>query len=342
MQTTEQLKEDNQASNSFDNVGESDPSENDYEMLEVFQKYPSFTLEDKPYLLLFTRLAVKAECASRAIIPTRGVKREVLRLKRANDSILKATLFTPQKFKPKKGQSGKLPVLLFCHGGSFVIGSLSAHVRLCERIVKETNCAVIMPDYRLAPSNRFPLGFEDCYQTLDWILKQGESHGLDPNRIAVMGDSAGGAMAASLAQKALDNDIKLKGQLLIYPALDAECRTESARTFVETPLFNAETVKNMWDLYLQCEKRAWPPYASPAHREKLDDLPTTYIETAEFDPLRDEGIAYAKALQEAGVKTDLRETKGTIHGYDMAEPKLNITRSSINARLAFIKNIFKD
>ncbi|MCG8673390.1 MAG: alpha/beta hydrolase [Pseudomonadales bacterium] len=337
MQITEPLKEDSQATSNVEPFNRSNPSENDYEMLEVFQKYPSFTLEDKPYLLLFTRLAVKAECASRAIIPMRGVKREALRLKRANDSILKATLF-----KPQKKQTGKLPILLLCHGGSFVIGSLSAHVRLCERIVKETNCAVIMPDYRLAPSNRFPLGFEDCYQTLDWILKQGESHGIDPKRIAVMGDSAGGAMAASLAQKALDNDIKLRGQLLIYPALDAECRTESARTFVETPLFNAETVKNMWDLYLQCEKRAWPPYASPAHREKLDDLPPTYIETAEFDPLRDEGIAYAKALKESGVKTDLRETKGTIHGYDMAEPKLNITRASINARLAFIKKIFQD
>lgn len=323
-------------------LDESNESTGDYELLEVFQKYPSFTLEDKPYLLLFTRLAVKAECASRSIIPMRGVKRENLRLKRANDSTLKATLFKPQKFKQEAKQTEKLPVLIYYHGGSFVIGSLSAHVRLCERIAKETNCAVVLPDFRLAPSNRFPLGFEDCFQTLDWIVKEGQSKGLDPQRIAVMGDSAGGTMAASIAQKALDRDIKLRGQLLIYPALDAECRSESVRTFVDTPLLNGESVRNMWDLYLQCEKRAWPPYASPAHREKLDNLPATYIETAEFDPLRDEGIAYAKALAESGVKTQLRQTKGTVHGYDMAQPKLGVTRSSMNARLAFLKSIFED
>lgn len=321
----------------IDKIEENNGSANDSELMEEFQKYPSFVLEDKPLLLAFTRLAVKAECATRSAIPMRGVKREVIRLKRANEPELKATLF-----QPKKKQTGALPTLLFCHGGSFVIGSISAHVRLCERIVKETNCAVIMPDYRLAPANRFPLGFNDCFQTLEWIINEGPSRGLDAERIAVMGDSAGGAMAASLAQKALDRGITLKGQILIYPGLDAECKTESARTFVDTPLFNSETVKNMWDMYLQCDKRAWPKYASPAARENYENLAPTYIETAEFDPQRDEGIAYAKALQESGVKTELRETKGTIHGYDMAAPNLGVTRSSMNARLTFLKTIFAD
>ena len=160
-----------------------------------------------------------------------------------------------------------------------------------------------------------------------------------------MGDSAGGCFAAGVAQKAFDEKrIKLCGQCLIYPALDNSCSTFSATNFTDAPIFNGVANKRMWEVYLPnpftgSSASNAPAYAAPANRKDLTGLAPAFVETAEFDPLRDEGEAYAKRLLEAGVAVTEHNPKGTIHGYDMIKPNA-LAQEAINKRCDFLKSVF--
>ena len=139
--------------------------------------------------------------------------------------------------------------------------------------------------------------------------------------MALVGDSAGGALAAGVSQQALDRgENPVCAQILIYPVTDHETRTESARSFTDTPMWRTGSNLAMWKVYLRgSDPAAVPAYAAPLHRDSFAGLPPAFVEVAEFDPLRDEGIEYARALEAAGVATELREVKGGIHGYDLVE-----------------------
>ena len=199
---------------------------------------------------------------------------------------------------------------------------------------------VIFVDYRLAPKHPFPCGFEDCYASLEWVLSEAETLGIDTRRIAVMGDSAGGALAAGVAQKAMDKDNPVLAQSLVYPVLDSECKTPSAKNFTDVPVWNSIYNQRMWQTYLKnCPAGDPPLYAAPGIRSCLAGPPFSYIETAEFDPLRDEALDYAKALEQAGTKVELNETKGTIHGYEMVATNPEVLRS-MQARVDFLIRAF--
>ena len=183
-------------------------------------------------------------------------------------------------------------------------------------------------------------GFDDCYAALNWVVENAARLGVDRTRIAVGGDSAGGALAAGVAQKCRDEQLtRLCGQLLIYPVLDHRCSTKSATDFVDVPVWNAISNRRMWAMYLKRVTAVdLPAYAAPGLGD-ANGLPRTYIETAEFDPLRDEGLNYAKRLAACGNSPTLNETCGTIHGYD-AIAKNEIAIASMQKRIVFLKSAF--
>jgi acetyl esterase/lipase len=246
------------------------------------------------------------------------------------------------QFDPDAAEANeKLPAILYYHGGAFVLTYASTHVEAVDYYAQQAKCRVFMVDYRLAPQHVFPRSFNDCYAALEWLHRNADELGVQPDKIAVMGDSAGGCFSAAVAQKALDeNKIRLCGQVLIYPSLDWQCNTYSARTYLDAPMFNGVANKKMWQIYLRdYTGLPVPQYASPADRKNLAGLPRAYVETAEFDPLRDEGLTYAERLKTDGVEVTLHETKGTVHGYDTV-PESEITKDTFKRRIAFLQSIF--
>ncbi len=251
--------------------------------------------------------------------------------------------FPVYEFRPRNSHpEEKLPAVAYFHGGAFVLTYASSHAVNIAEYVNRVNCAVFMVDYRLAPKHLFPKGFEDCWATVQWIREKADWLHVDASRIAVMGDSAGGCFSAGVAQKAKDEGFPLRGQCLIYPALDNSCSTFSATDFTDAPIFNGVANKQMWQMYLPGvggTANNGPPYAAPTNCEDLTGLAPAFVETAEFDPLRDEGEAYAKRLREAGVTVTEHHPKGTIHGYDMIKPNA-LAVEAVEKRCEFLKSVF--
>lgn len=247
------------------------------------------------------------------------------------DHTMKIEIFDPRE------HDEKLPCIIFYHGGGFMLGLNEAHYRYASEYARGVPCVVIMPDYRLAPEDPFPYGAEDCYSTLLWAYENADELGIDRERIAVVGESAGGNLSAAVALMSRDrNGPKLSCQVLIYPTTDNEHKTESVRNFVDTPMFYSDANLFMWEQYLSGWDGEVSPYAAPMRAEHLRDLPPAFVESAEFDPLRDEGLEYARRMKADGVEVVIHETKGTVHGYD-AIKRSSITHDSLEKRLVFLK-----
>ncbi len=194
---------------------------------------------------------------------------------------------------------------------------------------------VALVDYVLAPQHPFPAAFDECFAALEWVHQHTDALGVDPQRIVVGGDSAGGALAAGGAQKAVDQGMAVRGQLLIYPVLDDRCNTDSAVEFDDVPLWTATSNRRMWAMYLRDVKGEIPAYAAPARRERLRGLAPAYMETAQFDPLRDEGLAYAQSLRAAGIEVTQVQSQGTVHGFDLVSEN-DETQKVLAARIRFL------
>ncbi len=228
-----------------------------------------------------------------------------------------------------QGPAGEIPVriympfgkgpfgcLIYFHGGAFVVGNLDTHDAICCDLTAGAGCVTISVDYRLAPEHKFPAAPEDCYSATRCAYDTAEQINVDPNRIAVGGDSAGGNLAAVVAQMARDRrGPKIAFQLLLYPLTDAVNETRSQREFSKDQFtISKADVDWSYSHYLSDGERMIP-YASPGLANSLVGLPSAYVLTAEFDPLRDEAEAYAEALRVAGVKVTLRRYKGVCHGF---------------------------
>jgi acetyl esterase len=209
-----------------------------------------------------------------------------------------------------------VPTIVFLHGGGFVIGDIETHDNQCRMVCREVGAVVLSLAYRLAPEAPFPAGVEDCVAATRWAAEHIADLGGDPDRLAVAGDSAGGNLAAVVAQVARDDGgPRLAAQLLVYPATDFAgdyySRTENAEgyflTRADMEWFASHYIGEASDL---TDRRL-----SPVHAEDLSGLPPAVVVTAEYDPLRDEGEAYARALERAGVPVTLRRYDGLIHGF---------------------------
>jgi acetyl esterase len=214
--------------------------------------------------------------------------------------------------------SGPFGALVYFHGGGWVIGNIETHDVSCRQLTAGAGCVTISVDYRLAPEHKFPAGPEDCYLATRWAADNAASLDVDKNRIAVGGDSAGGNLAAVVSLMARDRGgPKLAFQLLIYPATDCADDTPSQREFAEVSpdyILSRADMEWFWGHYLGPGDRT-NPLACPARAKSLANLPPAFILTAEIDPLRDEGEAYAEALRKTGVVVRLKRYNGVCHGF---------------------------
>jgi acetyl esterase len=212
--------------------------------------------------------------------------------------------------------SGPFPVLVWFHGGGWVVGDLETTDPTARHLTVGANCVVISVDYRLAPETKFPGAVDDSYAATVWAAQQAPRLSGDSGKIEVGGDSAGGNLAAAVALMARDRDgLSLAFQLLVYPVTARDFGTVSYRQNAEGYGLNLDGMRWYWDLYLQSPADASNPYAAPLVAENLKGLPPALVITAEYDPLCDEGEAYAKRLQDAGVATTCRRYDGMIHGF---------------------------
>ncbi len=219
-------------------------------------------------------------------------------------------------YTPLDRERGALPVLAFFHGGGFVIGDLDSHDGTCRALANAARCAVVAVDYRLAPEAKFPAAAEDCYAAVCWIAENAAAQGFDAARIAVGGDSAGGNLAAVTALLARDRGgPRLAHQLLVYPVIDCAFDTPSYLENAEGFFLTREMMRWFWHHYLEKPDHAADPYASPLRASTLAGVAPATVITAEYDPLRDEGEAYAARLRQAGVATSLTRYDGVIHGF---------------------------
>jgi acetyl esterase len=212
--------------------------------------------------------------------------------------------------------SGSLPVLAFFHGGGWVQGDLESHHALCTKLARQADCLVAAIDYRLAPEHKFPAGVEDCLAAYRWLAANAGEIGGDPARIAVGGDSAGGNLAAVVSQRmAVEGGPLPAGQVLIYPGTDMHMSGASHQEHSADPVIPRERILWYLEQYLRHAADKDDPAASPLLAEDLTGQPPTMVITGGFDPLRDEGRAYADRLTDAGVETSYREWPGQIHAF---------------------------
>ena len=210
---------------------------------------------------------------------------------------------------------GPSPTIVFFHGGGFVIGGLDSHDVLCRHLVRESGCSVVAVDYRLAPEHPFPAAVEDAYAALEWVGSNPEEVDGD-GRLAVMGDSAGGNLAAAVSLMARDRDGSgIDRQVLVYPAVSPREDWPSREANAEGYYLEGPDMEWFGECYYGSDVHEANPYAFPLVACSHADLPPATVLTAGFDPLRDEGAAYAEALEEAGVEVEHRNYPGMIHAF---------------------------
>ncbi|MGN1372958.1 MAG: alpha/beta hydrolase [Candidatus Coproplasma sp.] len=263
----------------------------------------------------------------------KDVKATKQKIKSYDGQEIELILFEPE------GIGDNCPCLVYYHGGGFFLGAAWYHYSLARQYALDTPCKVVFVQYRLTPKYAHPTPSEDCYAALKWTFDNADGLHVDRKRIAVGGDSAGGALAAAVCQMARDRNTALPlFQLLVYPVTDRRMNTHSQKTYTDTPMWNGKLSKIMWQGYIQgCKEDI--AYASPMEAESFNSLPQTYVEVVEFDCLHDEGLAYADALKKGGVDVELYEVKGAMHGFDI-KLKAPTAQQARKRRIEYMQRAF--
>jgi acetyl esterase len=220
-------------------------------------------------------------------------------------------------YYPKDATSNNNPALVFYHGGGWVVGNIESHDNICRALTNLANCVTISVDYRLAPEHKFPAAVVDSYAAVQYVSDHAEDFRIDRSRIAVGGDSAGGNLAAVVSNLAKEKKTPaICFQLLLYPSTNLGGEpTVSMKENAEGYFLTKGTMEWFRDCYLTSEQDKQNPLLSPYLNEELSGLPPALVITAEYDPLRDEGEAYAKKLAQAGVEVETVRYDGTVHGF---------------------------
>jgi acetyl esterase len=237
---------------------------------------------------------------------------------------------------------GTLPVILYMHGGGWVLGNADTHDRLVRELADGTEAAVVFVEYDRSPEAHYPVAIEQGYATAQWIIREGDANQLDPERMAIAGDSVGGNMTAALALMANERgDVRFVQQSMYYPVTDAAMDTGSYEQFAEGYFLTAKAMAWFWDAYLPDHERRSEPYASPlrASDEQLEGLPPAFLLVDEADVLRDEGEAYAARLRAAGVPVTTIRYDGITHDFMMLNPLsgTHATRAAVAQATAFLR-----
>jgi acetyl esterase/lipase len=233
----------------------------------------------------------------------------------------------------------RAPCVLYFHGGGFMKGDLDSSDTVAWGLAQETGAVVVSVDYRLAPEHTYPAAFDDCFSVLADVGDGAGRYGVDPARIAVCGDSAGGNLAAAVSLAARDRGgPAIAAQVLIYPCLTDDLKHASYRTHAETPGLTTASMGSYWQWYLGAAGTpSKDPYAVPLKAEKLSGLPPTLVHVAEIDPLFDDGRLYAERLKAAGVPTEYRCAKGMLHGFMRARLLGPDSAAEFGAICAFVR-----
>ncbi|UCE55842.1 MAG: alpha/beta hydrolase [Desulfobacterales bacterium] len=251
------------------------------------------------------------------------------------DSEVPVRLYYPEGDPP-------FPILVYFHGGGWVIGNLETHHAVCHALSKVSGCLVVAVDYRLAPEHPYPAQVEDAYAAICWVAENAEAIQADSGRIAVGGDSAGGTQATVVTMMVRDRGgPQIALQVLIYPITDCVFETPSYLKNAEGCMLTRDLMMWFWEHYIQDKKLAEHPYVSPLRAKDLSNLPEALILTAEYDPLLDEGEAYAGKLQQAGVKTKLTRYDGMIHGFFRMTSHLDKAREALDEVAGSLRRILK-
>lgn len=303
-----------------------------YNIHADFKKYEKIQLPLSPWVLPLLNGVISA--GFNMVKLPQGVKSTKHTIPGYQGGLIEINIYEPINIQKNA------PCLVYLHGGGFVLKASPYLKTLVCTYALNTPCKVVYVDYRLAPKHPFPVGVEDCYAAFEWVHKHADELGIDKMRIAIGGDSAGGNLAAAVNLMALDRSTPLACfQMLIYPVTDARQQTESIKKYIDTPLWNSRQTEKMWKLYLKDGLPENRKYASPMEAASLENMPASYIEVAEFDCLRDEGINFAEALQKSGVQVELNKTTGTIHGFEIAE-KSELVHQIIEKRITVLQKAF--
>jgi acetyl esterase len=231
------------------------------------------------------------------------------------DVVVGGPVDVPVRLYRPAGDAGALPVVVFFHGGGWIMGGIESHDALCRHLANDAGCLVASVAYRLAPEHPFPAAIDDAWQATCWLLEHAADVGGDPAQVAVAGDSAGGNLAAVVARLARDDGRALSFQLLVYPVvdrrLDRPSMVENARGY----LLERDDMDWLWGLYDPDGRAGADPRAALTAETELAGLAPALVITAEHDPLRDEGEEYGSRLREAGVPVAVRRYTGVIHGF---------------------------
>ena len=229
----------------------------------------------------------------------------------------------PVRVRIYRGAPAPAPTVIYCHAGAFVLGNLDTDHRQCVELARRGRCSVVSLNYRLAPEHPYPAALDDAVAVLNWVSADARELGVDPSRIAVAGSSAGGALAACLAQQSAGGSLPpLVFQMLHQPVLDDRA-TGSKTEFEATPAFDGPAAGLMWRHYLG--PTAPSAESVPARRNQLRGLPSAFITCSDIDPLRDEALDYALRLLRTGIATELHVFAGTCHGFDSLLPDWEVS-----------------
>jgi acetyl esterase/lipase len=241
-------------------------------------------------------------------------------------------------YNPAPDESGQ-PIMVFYHGGGFVIGDLESHDSMARAIASQVGAVVVAVDYRLAPEHPFPAAVDDAFTALKWVSEHATELGGDPDRLAVGGDSAGGNLSAVVAMLARDaGGPPVKFQMLWYPVTEWGAEHPSLAENAEAPVLTVADMDRFREYYLgDQDPTTLGIKLSPASAEDLKGLPATYIATAGYDPLRDDGARYAELLDKAGVPVELHEAETMVHGYVMFASIVPAATEAFQRSLAALK-----
>ena len=261
------------------------------------------------------------------------ITERTIAIKGFNGLKMKVNVFEPKNYK------SDLPCLIYVHGGAFSYKASVYQKKLACIYAAKVKCRVFFPDYHLIPKYAFPAPYKDVVELYKYLMANSSELRINSKKIGITGESAGGLLSALVSNNYKKELIeKPCFQMLIYPLTDSRMETESMKKYTDTPLWNSISNKKMWEYFsegMESKKKA----ASPMLNDLPHEIPKTYIETTEYDCLRDEGILYAKKLRDAGACVELNDVKRAFHGYDSAI-KSSITIKNVKKRIAFMRKCF--
>lgn len=242
-------------------------------------------------------------------------------------------------YKPKS-VAAPTPVLIWLHGGGYIMGNPEMDDRSCAEYVRELGITVVSVDYRCAPKHPFPAGLDDSYAALQWVVSHSKELGVDTSRIAVGGNSAGGGLAAALSQLAHDRqEVNIVFQLLVYPMLDDRTVLRTDIDDSSNITWNQKSNRYGWESYLgkQCGADDVPAYSVPARRADFSGLPKAWVGVGTLDVFHDEDVAYAQRLKACGVECEIEIVSGAFHGFDVFDPQVPIVQAFRRSQIAALK-----